>query len=325
MRIKLGFAIALILITAAIGSAHAVAPDDEIDSIRRAYVLKDHGEFAGVIAILAPIANSPSAGLSDQNKGMVFSLLGSAYQITDNFAAARHCYEMAITILRSAPSSQSELASVIDNLGSLEETLGHSAESERLRERARAIYVALDDHAGMVRESTSLAVIAMQRKDRSEVRSHLVQALQEARLARDLDDDQIASMNGVQGWLALKDGNPQSALSFFDNAIAHWTRPHGSSSCQVATGLVLRAQAYEKEGDFVDASADLQRAEHIFAAKLGENSTLYWSAVLDQSVLLKHEGRAREARSLEISAKSALNNIVRESCVNCTTTAEAFR
>jgi hypothetical protein len=143
-----------------------------------------------------------------------------------------------------------------------------------------------------------LAIIAMQKDDRSAVRSYLVQAFQEAQLAGALDDDQIASMNGVQGWLALKDGNPQSALSFFDNAIAHWARPHGLGSCQVATGLVLRAQAYEKEGDFIDASTDLQQAEDIFATKLGKNSTLYWSAVLDQAALLKHEGHEREARSI---------------------------
>lgn len=325
MRIKLVLAKALILITAATQGAHATAADDESDSIRRAHVLAVHGDFAGAIAILAPIANSPSAGLSDQNKGMVLNLLGSAYQITDNFAGAQHCYEKAIAILRRDPSSQSELASAIDNLGSLEESLGHSVESERLRRRAGKIYAALDDHAGLARVSTSLAVIAMQRDDRSAVRGYLGQALQEAQLARDLDDDQIASMNGVEGWLALKDGKPESALSFFDNSIAHWTRLHGSRSCQVATGLVLRAQAYEKDGEFIDASADLQQAERIFATELGENSTFYWSAVLDQAVLLKHEGRVREARSLEISAKSALSNIERETCVNCTITVEAFR
>lgn len=325
MRIKLVSAKALILIMAALRSAHAAAPVDESDSIHRAYVLEVHGDFVSAIAILAPIANSPSVGLSDQTKGMVLNLLGSAYRVTDNFAGAQHCYEKAIAILRRDPSSQSELASAIENLGSLEESLGHSAESERLRRHARKIYIALDDHAGLARVSTNLAVIAMHRDDRSAVRSHLGQALQEAQLARDLDDDQIASMNGVQGWLALKDGKPQSALSFFDNAIAHWARPHGPSSCQVATGLVLRAHAYEKEGDFKDASTDLQQAENIFATKLGKNSTLYWSAVLDESVLLKHEGHEREARSLEICATSALHSIERGACVNCTITAEAFR
>ena len=325
MRIKLVLARALILIMGAMRSAHAAAPNDESDSIRLAHVLSVHGDFAGAITILSPLANSSSAGLSDQKRGMVWSLLGSAYQITDNFAEARHCYEKAIAILRRDPSSQSELASAIDNFGSLEESLGNSVESARLRKRARKIYVALDDHAGLVRVSTNLAVIAMQRDARSAVRRYLGQALQESQLTRDLDDDQIASMNGVQGWLALKDGKPQLALSFFDNAIAHWSRPHGSSSCQVATGMVLRAQAYEKNGNFKDASTDLEQAENIFATELGANSTLYWSAVLDQAILLKHEGHDREARSLEIRATSALINIERETCVNCTITAQAFR
>jgi tetratricopeptide (TPR) repeat protein len=325
MRMKLVWAKALIVIIAVMRSAHAAAPDDESDSIRRAYVLQVQGDFAGSIAILAPIATSPSAGLSDQLKGMVWNLLGSAYQITDNFARAQYCYEQAIAILRRDPSSQAELASAIDNLGSLEESLRHFVDSERLRKRAWKIYAALDNHAGLACVSTNLAVIAAQKDDRSAVRSYLAQAVQESQLAKDLDDDQIASMNDLQGWLALKDGKPQSALSFFDNAIAHWTQHHGSSSFQVATGLVQRAQAYEKGGDFIDASNDLQKAENIFATKLGENSTFYWSAVLHRAILLKREGHEREARSLERSATSALNNIEREACVNCTITAEAFR
>jgi hypothetical protein len=170
-----------------------------------------------------------------------------------------------------------------------------------------------------------LAVIAAQSDDRSAVRSYLAHAVQESQLAKDLDDDQIASMNDVQGWLALKDGKPESALSLFDDAITHWARRHGLSSCQVAMGLVLRAQAYENGGNFIDASTDLQQAENIFATKLGENSTLYWNTVLHQATLLKHEGHEREARSLEKSATTALNNIEREACVNCTVTAEAFR
>jgi tetratricopeptide (TPR) repeat protein len=325
MRMKLVSAKALILIIAVMRSAHAAAPDDESDSIRRAYLLQVEGDFSDAIEILAPIASSPSAALPDQQKGMVWNLLGSAYQITENFARARYCYEKAIAILRRDPSSQAELASAIDNLGSLEQSLGHSADSERLRKRAWKIFAALDNHAGLARVSTNLAVIAAQRDDRTAVRSYLAQAVQESQLARDLDDDQIATMNDVQGWLALKDGKPQSALSFFDDAIAHWARRHGSSSGQVAMGLVLRAQAYENGGNFIDASTDLQQAENIFATKLGENSTLYWNTVLHQAILLKHEGHEREARSLKKSATSALNNIEREACVNCTVTAEAFR
>ncbi|MGC1461264.1 MAG: tetratricopeptide repeat protein [Terracidiphilus sp.] len=322
---KLISPIMLILIITATQSAHAATADDQYDSIRRAYVLKVQGDFAGAIAILAPIATSPSAGLSDLKKGMVWNLLGSAYQITDNFERAQTCYEKAVAILQRDPSSQAELASAIDNLGSLEETLGHSEASERLRKRAWKIQAALDNHAGLARVSTNLAVIAMNRDDRSAVRGYLAQALQESQLAGDLDDDQIATMNDVQGWLALRDGKPQSALLFLDNAIAHSTRLHGSNSSQVATGLVLRAQAYEKGRDFTDASTDLQQAENIFATGLGENSSLYWNAVLHQAMLLKHEGHESEARSLEKSATSALDNIVREACANCTITAEAFR
>jgi tetratricopeptide (TPR) repeat protein len=73
MRIKLVSARALILIMAAIRSAHAAAHDDESDSIRRAQILSVHGDFAGAIPILAALASSSPAGLSDQKKAMVWN------------------------------------------------------------------------------------------------------------------------------------------------------------------------------------------------------------------------------------------------------------
>lgn len=52
----------------------------------------------------------------------------------------------------------------------------------------------------------------------------------------------------------------------------------------------MSAEANEKDGDFIDASNDLQQAENIFVTGLGENSAHYWSAVLLQAVLMKREG-----------------------------------
>jgi tetratricopeptide (TPR) repeat protein len=322
---KLFRAKAMILILAAFHGAHAQNPVDESDAIRRATALKVHGDFAGAIAILAPIAASPSTGLSDEMKGVVWSLLGSTYQISDNFGRAQYCYERAITVLQQLPSAQTELASAINGLGSLEETLGQSTESERLRKRAEKIYEMLDDHAGMARISTSLAIIALRNNDRSAARAYLARALQESRLAHGLEEDDFASMSSVQGWLALNEKKPQLALSFFEDAIAHWTRRHGANSCQVATGMVLRAEAREGNGDFTDASTDIQQAENIFLNVLGRNSTLYWNTVLQEAALLKREGRRRDSWLLEKSATSALGNIERQGCVNCTITAEAFR
>ncbi len=301
------------------------AADDNTDLIRRAYALQAHGDFAGSIKILAPMAESPPAGLSDVEKGTVWDVLGSAYQTVEDFTRSRHCYEEAISILEGVAPAQAQLASAIDDLGSLEELVGHSTESEHLRKRALRMYAVLKDDAGIARVSTNLAVIAALRGDRSATRHYLNQALRYSQNARGLDDDDMASMSSMQGWLALQQKDPQSALSLFQDAIGHWTRMHGAGSCQVATGLLLRAQAYERSGDFIHASADVQQAEDIFAARLGKNSVVYWRTVLHQVVLMKHEGRRREAEAVEKSAKSALSNIEQQACASCSVSVQAFR
>lgn len=301
------------------------AADDNSDLIRRAYALQAHGDYAGSIAILAPMADSPPADLSEVESGTVWNLLGFSYQTLDNFARSRHCYEKAIAILQGTAPGQDQLASAIDNLGSLEELVGRSPESEHLRKRALSIYAALKDDAGVARVSTNLAVIAARRGDRSAASSYLDQALRYSQTARGLDDDDIASMTSMRGWLALKHGDSQSALAFFQDAIGHWTRLHGADSCQVATGLTLRAQAYERSGDFVHASADLQQAEDIFGARLGKDSTVYWRTVLHHAILMKHEGLGRRAQLLEKSARTALRDIEAQACANCSISVQAFR
>jgi len=88
---------------------------------------------------------------------------------------------------------------------------------------------------------------------------------------------------------------------------------------------MLRGQAYDRSGDYLHASADLEEAEDIFAARLGKNSILYWRAVLCHASLMKHEGRGREAQLLQKSAKNALHDIESQACANCSVSVQAFR
>ena len=324
MMLRLTRAILFILLSTMLFNLTAAAENNR-DAIRQAWELQIHGDYAASVAILAPLADSPPGDLSAMEKGTVWDLLGSAYETLDNFARSRHCFEQSIAVFQSAAPASPQLASAIDDLGSLEELAGNVLESEHLRKRAIRMYTELKDDAGVARASTNLAAVAAFRGDLSAARHYLDQALRYSQNARGFDDDDIASMMSIQAWLALKGRDSRAAVTFSQGAIEHWTRLHGTASCQVATGLMLRGQAYDNSGDYLHASADLEQAEDIFAAKLGKNSTLYWRAVLCHALLMKHEGRGREAQTLEKSARNALRDITAQTCANCSVSVQAFR
>lgn len=301
----------------------AATPEEQL--VIQAYNLKIRGDMRGAIAILEPIARSTDAALSEDKKGVVWNILGSSYQDLDMFEKARDCYEHAIVLLREAEPHTAQYASTLDNLGSVEMSLGEMNDSARLRKKARRIYATLGDHPGVARVSTNLAVLALLTNHGASAQRNLNSALHEFQKAGTADDDDIAGVRSVQGWLYLKKGNSAAALSSFQEAIDHWTRLHGSASYQTAWGLCMRAQAYKQSGDVDQASSDLRRALGIFTITPGKTSTIYWTTALQLAQVMRLQGNASEARSLESKAVTALDNIKAHSCRGCSVTVEALR
>lgn len=304
-------------------SVHAASPEDAL--VIRAFGFEQHGDPRAAIAILEPLANSANGTLSGDEKGRIWNLLGTSYQDLEMFEKARYCYEQAIDLLGPIRSNQAEFASALDNLGSVELSMGQLDASERLRKRAQKVYAGIKDHAGLARISNNLAIIAIRKNDRTAARRYSETALKESRNTTTLGDDDIASTVSVQGYLSLLSGNAQAALPAFEAAIDHWSRCHGPDSAQVGVGLVLRSRVYRLGGNLTESATDLQHALSIFAVNPGPKSVLYWATILQQAQVMRDQGLNSPARSLEVQATSALRDIDRQHCGTCTVPVEALR
>ena len=312
----------LVLFVAAI-TASVTAAQSESDPVRRANDFRLRGNAAGAVEILAPLA--PSAQISDEQRGVVWNILGLSYQDLELLDKAKYCYEQAINASRLLRSQEEQYAAAIDNLGSVEQSLGKLDESERLRKKAKTIYSALGNHAGVARILNNLAVTALRERKWAAAQGYIEKALQESKMTTELSDDDIAAMLSVQGNLAIINRDPRTALTLFQEAIEHWGRLHGSNDTTVGHGLMLRAQAYRNLNDFSSASSDLQQAMCIFKGTLGDTSVAYLKATLQKAQLLRDEGNTLEAVSLEKKAADGFKSLSNDGSKSFTVTVEALR
>lgn len=303
----------------------ALAQQSSEALIQRAYVLRNGGDNRATIALLGPLLAKDSQWSSALEKGKAWNLLGAAYQDIGRLSDARHCHETAIRLLRSTPEAKQELASALDNLGSVENLIGTPESSRSLREAAHQLYEKLGDHAGLARTSNSLATIAIRQGDFKTAKKCAMKASDEARDATNLDDDDRAALESVAGTIAMHNGTSQRAAEYFSRAIAFWTNKHGEQYWMVGLGYSLRAQAYGEIGEQRQAYSDIDRALEIVAHSAGKATALYWRTELLHAQLLSTFGDHTSAKRLEKIAQNGLTQLQRDQCAGCVTTVAGFQ
>jgi hypothetical protein len=294
-------------------------------ALQRAYVLRNAGNDRGAIALLEPLLDKKSQWPSALENGKAWNLLGAAYQDIGMFSKARRCHESAIGVLRGVANSKEELASALDNLGSVENFIGTPESSRSLREASHRLYTELGDLAGMARTSNNLASIAIHQDDFKAARRYETIARNEAKRAPDLDEDDRAALESVSGALAMHDGEARTATECFSRAIASWIHKHGDQYWMVGLGYSLRAEAYGELSKQRQAYSDIGKALQIEGNSVGKASALYWRTELLHADLFRRFGEYAAASALEQASRTALDQIDREQCAGCVTSVAGFQ
>jgi tetratricopeptide (TPR) repeat protein len=260
----------------------------------------------------------------ERDLGVAWNVLGSAYLDLEMYDKAERAYQRSIQILRDVPTAQAQYASSIDNLGTLEVSLGHKDQAKALCEKARHIYEGIGDAAGVAIASTNLAVIAYGKKDFKAARRALERASREAQHATGMRDDDVAAMDTITSTLALHEGRNDDALSAIEQAFDHWKHAHGPGYFMLGTGYLLRAQVLAKFGDYPRAIADARQALAIAETAVGRDTFAYVSAENAYAQILQASGAREEAARLRKEAAGALADLELRSCNGCTINASGF-
>lgn len=291
--------------------------------LTEAFRLEKEGKPAAAITELQSLLDSKS--LDAAGIGKAWDILGLAFEDQGNFSASRHAYEQSIHAYEGLPDKPIHYAMTLDDFGELYVATGQFDLAVRMMEKARHLYEAANYHAGVARSSGDLAGAFLSQKKIHEARKNLDRALKEVPLSHDLDDDDLAAIASLQGWLAQCDGDLFGSVSKYQKSLDLLTKYHGEDHVSTGWSYVLLGDVRAETGDLTRSLTEMNRGLAILSRRLNSQDPRYLSAQISYSRVLDKAGRHAEAATIKANAEHQLQAFYSNQCVGCTISAKAYR
>lgn len=288
-----------------------------------AYALEREGKPAEAIVELKALLNEKSFDVA--TIGKTWNVLGLAYEDQGNYVDSQHAYERSIRTFESLPNNDRDYAMALDDFGGLYVVSGQPELAVRLRQKAFGLYKKISDYAGMTRASSNLAGIAFTRQNINEGKGYLRRAVKEAQLASDLDDDDLATIASMQGWLAQLEGDPAESVLRYRQSLDLLIKRHGEEHPSTGWGYMLLGRAHADSGDLTTALAEMKWGRAILGRTLNGENPKYLTAEIAYSRVLDATGAHLEAAQIKRTAEQQLKEVVSRQCSHCIVSAAAFQ
>ena len=292
--------IPLLLSSAALLTAQVPSHDARLVT---AFTLHDQGLPQQAIATAQSLIDAHALSRLDEARAL--DLEAMSYQDLDEPEKAIHALEAARHLL--GPQDTKELASVYDNLGSVYTDRGDLKAAARLFGQAFALYEAGADHDGMARVANNQAGVALVRRHNAEARQYLERADREASQTKTLDNDDLAAISSMDGWLAASEGDAKTALRDVERSLQLWQTAHGMRHPLTAWGMVLVGQTQTRTGAWEAGITNLRQGLALMGATVGERNRRYVAAEMAYSRALDHIGDKSQADWLREDAEMKLS------------------
>lgn len=314
-----GLAFASVVLFAEIPLFGQVTPEQKLTE---AYSLERNGDAAMAIPQLQSLLDSKS--LDPAGIGKAWNVLGLAFEDEGDFSASRHAFEQSIEAYEGVPNDARDYAMVLDDFGEFFVTTGQLDLAVRVMERALKLYEANQDHAGVARASSDLAGALLSQKNIREGRKSLDRALKASRLTNKLDDDDLATLASLEGWLAQCEGNLPTSVSKYQRSLDLMRTYHGEEHTSTGWAYVLLGQAHAEMGDLSKSITEMTKGLAILRRTLNSQDPRLLSAQIAYSRVLDKAGKGSEARLMRAKAQAQMRAFRNSQCVDCTVSAKAF-
>jgi tetratricopeptide (TPR) repeat protein len=310
--------LALMLVTAP-GLTGQASPRERL---ARALSLERDGQAEQAIAAIQALLDSKS--LDTVETGQAWDILGLAYQSRREFASAQHAFEQSLRILENVPANARGYGMALDNFGGLLVALGQPEEAGRIQEKALHVFEKINDRASVAIVCSNLAALAFGQKQVRRGRKYLDRAQKEAQLAS-LDDDKLAAISSMRGWLSVIEGDAAGAVAAYQVSLDLWRKRYGEQHPSTGWGYVLLGDAKAAAGELTSALADMRTGLAVIERTRGRQDEHYLKAEIAYAGVLERSGARTEAAQLKTEAERELEKLHRAECDGCTISAAAFR
>lgn len=269
-----------------------------------------------VEAIAAAERLLASGTLSRVEQANALDLEGMCYGELDQPDKAVHALEAAEVLI--GPPGTSLQAAILDNLGRIYVSMGNRTAGERLYEHSFRLFEAAGDHGGMMRVANNQARVALAEKKDRQARKYLERSDREAKLATNLDKDDLAALASMHGRLALDQGDTGGAVESYRQALQLWTEFHGEQHPLTAWGTVLLGEAEALNGYYNQGVQIMEKGLALTKATSGENSSRYLTTEMAYARALDRMGESTRAAQLRQDAQAKQAALTAGNCPNCT-------
>jgi tetratricopeptide (TPR) repeat protein len=291
--------------------------------LTEAYTLERDGKAAIAITDLKALLDSKS--LDPAGVGKAWDVLGLSYEDQGDFRNSSRAFEQSIQAYESVPNDTANYATALDDFGNLYLITGQQDLAVSMMERALRLHSANKDHAGIARSSSNLAGALFSQKKLREGRKYLDRALKESRLTNLLDDDDLAHLASLQGWLAQCNGDLPTSVLRYQQSLDLLRRLRGDEHASTGWAYVLLGKVRAEHGDLSESLVEMVSGLSILGRTLNNDDPRFLSAEIAYSRVLDLAGKRSEAHAIRAKAEGELSSIQNGKCVDCTVSAKAFR
>ncbi len=212
-------------------------------------------------------------------------------------------FKRAIGYFHDSPNATSELAEVLDGLGTLELETGQFHASEVSLGQARAMRLAANDTLGLARSDVHFANLYL--GEHKYEKSHMLAAKALASFAKDEQADTLDKSSAMIAMsLALcRQNRCGEAVPTLETLVALTRRSYADDSLPVGFAFFLLGYADRANRDLVLADAYMKRGIDAMAQSLGWGHPMFLQALMQYSRLLRETDRINSAREIEAKAR----------------------
>jgi tetratricopeptide (TPR) repeat protein len=245
--------------------------------------------------------------LTPDDRGIVLTYLGHAYQKRGEFTKATSNYEKALAIINSDGQHPSDYAATLATLATLYVDTGQTDAAKHVLLRSLRLFENENDHAGAALIWNDLATMAAEQRSHGEARKYMARAIAESHLAPNITQDVLVALATTQARIAEVDGDAQTAISGYQHALTLWKQAHDDRHTDTGWLYVLLGGAYLEARDIANAREMTSHGLTLLEACGGRQTPRYFAAEIAYSKVLDASGAHDEASTLRAEAEAGLH------------------
>lgn len=237
--------------------------------------------------------------------GGVWRHLGSLYEDAGRYAESETCYVHAIRLLQPEPAASAELATAIDDLGTLYMMRGDLEQAEYAEQRALAIREAWGIRADLPLSWFHLATLSLREHQFKRARDYAELAVQQIDRKTSPDADEEMNARFVLGSALFRLHKDAEAIAMMESAMDVGRRTYSPDDFPLGFGSFLLGYVYWKSGNATGAAKLMENGAAVVERQLGWRHPVCLSVMTQYARFLRDTHQTAAARAIDDKLKEA--------------------